>query len=47
MLSINQKAVILITLLGLNVVSVWFGGILALLLVSLPSVGVAVGVLRR
>jgi len=47
MLSINQKAILIVTLFGLNVVSLWFGGVLALLLVTLPSVGIAVGVLRR
>ncbi|WP_161973194.1 hypothetical protein [Halostella litorea] len=47
MLSLNQKAVVLTTLFGLNVVSYLFGGVLALLLVTLPSLGVAVGVLRR
>ena len=46
-LSINQKAVVLTTLFGLNVVSFLFGGALAILLVTLPSIGVAVGVLTR
>jgi hypothetical protein len=46
-LSINQKAVVLTTLFGLNVVSFLFGGTLAILLVTLPSIGVAVGVLTQ